>query len=122
MQALRYIPALPALLIAAPALAAGSGQGAALAIPWARIALAFVFCIALAAGAILLMRKYRLHEGGGLSFPSRPAGPRAIEIVETRRVNQHGDACLLRCQGQDYLVVITAHQVVLLDKLGAQGE
>ncbi|WP_324740472.1 flagellar biosynthetic protein FliO [Tsuneonella sp. CC-YZS046] len=122
MQALRYIPGLPALLIAAPALAAGLGKGTAPAIPWARIALAFVFCIALAAGAILLMRKYRLHDGGGFSFPRRPAGQRAIEIVETRRVSQHGDACLLRCHGQDYLFVITPHKVVLLDKLGAQGE
>jgi len=122
MQALRYIPGLPVLLIAAPALAAGLGKGAAPAIPWARITLAFVFCIALAAGAILLMRTYRLHEGGHFSFPRRQAGQHAIEIVETRRVSQHGDACLLRCHGQDYLFVVTAHQIVLLDKLGAQGE
>ena len=87
-----------------------------------RIALAFVFCIALAAGTILLMRKYRLHDGGSFSFPRRPASQRAIEIVEARRVSQHGDACLLRCQGQDYLFVITAHQIVLLDKLGAGDE
>lgn len=122
MQALRYIPALPALLVTAPALAAGQGNGVAHAIPWARIALAFVFCIALAAGAILLMRKYRLHDGSGFSFPRCPTGQRAIEIVETRRVSQHGDACLLRCHGQDYLFVITPHQAVLLDKLGAGGE
>lgn len=122
MGALRYGPALPFVVMASPALAVGLGQGEAPAIPWARIGLALAFCIALAAGTILMMRRYHGYSRIRHSFPLRQGDRRAIEIVETRRVSQHGDVCLLRCRGQDYLFVVTPHHTLVLDTYEGCGE
>jgi hypothetical protein len=125
MGALKYSLAVLALAVGTSVLAGELGGGAAPSIPWGRIALAFLFCIALAAGAILLLRKYRGYAGGSPGFPPsfllRQAGQRSIEILETRRVSPHGDVCLLRCKGQDYLFIVTPQQALLLDKSGEQA-
>lgn len=117
----RRIPLQPLIAIgvmmgAAPALASGLGGGEDLSVPWGRIVLSFLACAALAWGAILLLRRYQAGSG---MLPTRLALPRAperaIAIVETRRVSQHGDACLLRCRGKAYLLLVTPHQVTVLD-------
>lgn len=120
MAAWKFVPGLVVACVAAPVLAGELANGAAPAIPWLRIALAFFFCIALASAAILAMRKFRGADCGGIGLALRKPSPRAIEIVEARRVSQHGDVCLMRCHGRDYLFIVTPHQAMLLDK-SAEG-
>lgn len=120
MMRLRSWLALPLALIPLPAMAAGLGTANAPGVPWARIVLAFVFCIALAVGAIAILRH---HQGrlrftfAARAFPAMAQAPRRrIEVIETRRISQHGDVCLLHCGGHSYLIAMGQACAVLLDR------
>lgn len=115
------IGGLTAAGLSGPVSAAKLGTATAPAIPWLRIATAFGLCIALAIAAILVVRNLQRGQGvaglfrhhSGLS--GRPG--RQIEILETRRISQHADVCLLRCDSTRYLVAASQGTIVLLDKL-----
>lgn len=108
------------LLLPLPAMAARLGTASPPGIPWLRIALAFLLCIALAFGAIMLLR----HHQGRLRwdalarrFSALPTAPRRqIDVIETRRVSQHGDVCLIHCRGRAYLLAIGQGHATLLDQ------
>ena len=119
----RIFLGIAAVLLATPAIAAGLGEGEDVSIPWLRIALSLLACTGVAWGAIMLLRR---HQAGGSLFSTRFALPRAPEraigVIETRRVSQHGDACLLRCRGKAYLLLVTPHQVAVLDSFAEGAE
>lgn len=126
-SALRNVCVLPFLTIAAPALAGGGrlGGGGALNISLTRIVLALVLCSMVAFLAALLIKK----NGGKLDLKSframvirSPATARRIEVIETRRVSQYADVCLLRCDGQEYLILCAANQQTVLREAPASGE
>lgn len=105
---------------ASPTLAGGLATGASPSIPWWRIACALLFCLALAATAILALRHYQGRSSGRF-LPRRwttlkPAPHRAITVIETRRLSQHGDVCLLHCAGHAYLLAIGPAHTLLLDR------
>ena len=115
-------------MAAHPAFAAQLGTASAPAIPWVRIVLALLFCVGLAALAILALRH---HQGRlRLDFPGKrlpgivSAPRREIEVIETRRISQHGDVCLLHCRGQSYLFALGPGHALLLDRqpVGGPGE
>ena len=103
-----------------PAMAQGLATATSPAIPWLRIALAFGFCLALAIAAIGLLRHHqgRLRLAGlARRFPAlRPAPRRQITVIESRRVSQHGDVCLLHCHGHSYLIALGQGDMLLLDR------
>ena len=74
----------------------------------ARILAALVICIIIAFLAVLLVR----HRGGRISLVGlrrrMEFGPPAIEVVETRRLSQYADACLIRHDDQEYLLLLQA--------------
>ena len=114
----RAVLVLAALLEPLPAMAAQLGTASSPGIPWLRIALAFLLCIALAVGAILLLRRHQGRlRGDGLSrhFAAAAHIPRRqIAVIETRRVSQHGDVCLIHCHGHAYLLAVgQGHATVL---------
>lgn len=120
MMRLRSYPVLLLALIPLPAMAAGLGAAGTPGVPWARIVLAFLFCIALAAAAIAVLRH---HQGRGRpamlarAFPAMAQAPRRrIDLIETRRISQHGDVCLLHCGGHSYLIAVGQAHAVLLDR------
>ena len=94
-------------------------------IPWGRLSLALLFCLALAWIAILALR----HHQGRLRLdtlakrlPGLASLPqRNIEVIESRRISPHGDVCLLQCDGQRYLVIVGPGQALLLDKNPQSG-
>ncbi|KPL68270.1 hypothetical protein SZ64_09135 [Erythrobacter sp. SG61-1L] len=102
-----------ALLLAlpAPAVAQGLTGGSAPDVPWLRLVLAFAFCIAVAFGAVLLLRRHQ--RGGGPVLPialleRRTGGPaRRLSVIETRRASPNGDLCLVECDGETWLLVLT---------------
>ena len=120
MLRLRSYPALLLALVPLPALAAGLGTASTPGVPWVRIVFAFLFCIALAAAAIAVLR----HQQGRLrltlltrAFPGLAQAPhRRIDVIETRRISQHGDVCLLHCGGHSYLIAMGQAHAVLLDR------
>lgn len=106
-----------------PALAGGLATGTSPPVPWLRIAFALLFCVALAATAILALRHYQGRVSGRFLPPRWPAlkalnsvPHRAITVIETRRLGQHGDVCLLHCAGHAYLLAMGPAHMLLLDR------
>ena len=106
------------LLSAVPASAqAGKlGGGGTLDISLTRIVMALLLCLMLAALAALALKR----SGGRVDltqmrrlFTALPA-ERRIDVVETRRVSQHADVCLLRCDGREYLILCAQQQQTVL--------
>ena len=110
-------------LLADPALASPIATGTAPAIPWGRLLLVLAFCLVLAWGAILFIRKYRqgplFRPLAALRGATGTTAERRIRIIETRRASAHGDLCLVECDGETYLLALTANGVTVLDRKGA---
>jgi len=115
---------LTMLLAAAPAWVGAQvrqtshlGGGGDVDVSLGRIVASLVVCVIIAALAILLLRQ-RSGKIDLRGFLARiEPGARAIEVVETRRLSPHADACVLRHAGREYLLVLqqgTAH--VLSDR------
>ncbi len=122
-----FLSVLAYLLLAPAALAQAGrlGGGGALDISLTRIVTALLLCLMLAALAALALKR-----GGGRIDLARMRGlfatlpaKRRIEVVETRRVSQHADVCLLRCDGREYLILCAAQQqLVLREAASAEPE
>ena len=52
--------------------------------------------------AVVLLKR----GGGRLVLPSR--AERRIAVIESRRISPHADLCLLRCDGQEYVILSSA--------------
>lgn len=111
-----------------PAWAGGTrlAGGGSLDVSLGRIVSALVLCLMLAGVAALLLKR----SGGKVDLTalrslSRGAvHRRRITIIETRRVSQHGDVCLFRCDGMDYLVLSSSssQQVLRTTAAGPDAE
>jgi hypothetical protein len=120
MARLRFLSALPLLLGASPALAQAGrlgGGGGGVDVSLTRIVTALILCLMLAALAVLLLKR----SGGKVDLPAlrglfarMPVAARRIEVIETRRVSQHAEVCLLRCDGRDYLILCAQQQQTVL--------
>jgi hypothetical protein len=103
---------LPAAVLAAsvPALAQAQrlGGGSAPDVPWVRLAAALLFCLMLAALALLFLRQRGGKADLRALFSRFEVRPRAIDVVETRRLSQHADICLVRHGGREYLMLLLA--------------
>lgn len=112
--------ALAGLLIPLPVMAARLGTATSPGIPWLRIALAFLLCIALAIAAVLTLRRHQGRQDWAIltrCFSTMAQVPRRqITVIETRRVSQHGDVCLIHCHGRAYLLAMGQGHATLLDQ------
>lgn len=93
------------------------GQAEGPVIPWLRIVLAFLFCIALAVAAVLWLRK---RQGlppllAGL-IATAPDGPDRLGIEERLRVSATSQILVLRWDGARYLVHVSGAGAQLLDR------
>ncbi|MCB5423825.1 flagellar biosynthetic protein FliO [Altererythrobacter sp. CC-YST694] len=110
--------ALTLLALPAPALAGQLAGGSSPDIPWLRMLLALAFCIALAFGAVLLLKRHQ--RGGGPIAPSAlfqrrgQASARRISVIETRRASPTADLCLVECDGETWLLAVTASGATIL--------
>jgi hypothetical protein len=107
-----------ALLAAAPALAAGGrlGGGQPLEVSLGRIVAALVICIIIAVLAVLLIRQRAGKVDLYALFGRLQARPRAIEVVETRRLSPHADLCVVRHSGREYLLLLLAGNARILSE------
>jgi len=100
------------------------------AIPWARIVLALLFCLALAVAAIAVRRR-RLGFSATPSFASLLAfngarEDRELELLERLQLSPTSQICLIRCGHRRLLLHISAAGAQLLgepdDIQGGSGE
>ena len=104
----------------APAMAQRLGQGPELSVSLWRVAGALLLCALIALAAILAVRR----RGGIVGRAALPSlfGLRAgrdrsrITVVESRRVSPHANVCLLRCDGREYLVLVSEHRFATLSE------
>ncbi|WP_150531618.1 hypothetical protein, partial [Staphylococcus aureus] len=92
------------------------GGGGSLNLSLTRIVMALILCLMPAALIALALKR----SGGRIDLPrlrglvaALPA-QRRVEVLETRRVSQYADICLLRCDGREYLVLCAPQQQLLL--------
>lgn len=106
------------LLAAAPALAGGGrlGGGQPLEVSLGRIVAALVICIIIAVLAALLIRQRAGNLDLHALFGRLQARPRAIEVVETRRLSPHADICVVRHSGREYLLLLLAGNARILSE------
>ena len=111
-------PAIAALASAARAQALG-GQGAP-DVSLVRVFLALLFCLIVAALAILFA-KYRL--GGGMPplITRMNARDGRIRLVETRRIGPQSELSVVECDGEEYLLLLSPGGPLLLRSGKARG-
>ena len=107
-----------ALLAAAPALAGAGrlGGGQPLEVSLGRIVAALVICIIIAVLAVLLIRQRAGKVDLYALFGRLQTRPRAIEVVETRRLSPHADICVVRHSGREYLLLLLAGNARILSE------
>jgi hypothetical protein len=97
-----------ALLAAATApLAYGEGP----TVPWARIVLSLLFCLALGVSAIVAIRRRSGHAVPGpialLFQGTGRAAPRQLELLERLALTATSQLCLVRCGDKRLLVLVS---------------
>lgn len=123
----RVLLLLPAMVFAAqhtPALAQTTlAAGSAPDIPWVRLIFSFLFCIGVAIGAVLLLRRYQQRGGSGLLKRLRLGGELPvtdqIRILEARRVSPSGRLCVIEFDGRQFLLSVTDHTIAVLAEKNA---
>jgi hypothetical protein len=111
------LSAFPLLLIAAaPATAQRLGTGGDLNVSLTRIVMALLLCVMIAALAAFALKRSggRIDLSALRRFVPAARVARRIEVIETRRVSQYADVCLLRCDGREYLVLCAQQQQTVL--------
>jgi hypothetical protein len=105
-----------ALLAASPAWAQAGhlGGGQPLEVSLGRIVSALVICIIIAVLAVLLIRQRSGKIDLYALLGRMHVRPRAIEVVETRRLSPHADICLIRNAGREYLLLLLAGNAQVL--------
>jgi hypothetical protein len=108
--------AAPMLVMAGPACAAGGrlGGGQPLDVSLGRIVIALVIAVIVAALAILLIRQRAGKIDLAALFARVELRPRAIYVVETRRLSPHADICLVRHDDREYLLLLLAGRAQVL--------
>jgi flagellar biogenesis protein FliO len=107
------------------AAAAPIAHGSAFSVPWARIALSLLFCIALAVAAIALIRRRTGHTALGpiaaLIARGEQAAPRGLELLERLPLTATSQLCLVRCGDERLLILISPGGAQLIERLDTHG-
>lgn len=104
--------AAPACLClgAMPAAAQRLGQGGGTEISLWRVMLALIFCVAIGAAAIFLLRR-RYRGVRPLAFRRE----RRLQLVENMRLSHQVDLCIVSRDGREYLIAASPQGVTLVD-------
>lgn len=103
--------------VAAQARGQTLGQGASDDISLWRVLGALVLCLGLAVGAAYALRG-RLRGG---ALPAFGTSDRRLRLVESVRLSHQTDICLMRRDGEEFLVAATAQGLVVIAPPAASG-
>jgi len=109
-----------AVLMSSRAAGAGLGGGEPLQISLGRIVAALVMSIIVAALAILLIRQRSGKFDLAAWLGRLEVRQRVIRVVETRRLSQHADLCLVRHGGREFLLLLMAGDARVLSEHEAE--
>lgn len=94
------------------------GTGEVPDVPITKILVSLLLSIGLVILVTVFLKRYRTGAGfSSMLNTVRPAGKNAarrITIIETRRLSQHADICLLESGDTEYLLVVSASQATVL--------
>ena len=105
---------VPTLASQAADAAGHLGGGGALDIPVARIVASLIACLLIAALAILFLRQRAGKTDLRALLGRLTSTQGAIDIVEVRRLSMHGDVCLIRHDGREYLLLVQSAGATVL--------
>ena len=97
----------------------GGGEGPDISI-W-RVLLALLFCLLV--GLLVIWFLHARQMGGKaasksllkkFSLADKATHVREIEIIDMRKLNPHFDACLVRCRGQEYFILLGTQGATIL--------
>jgi hypothetical protein len=112
------LTAAPSAMAASPKLGGGDDLGVSL---W-RVVAALIACLIVALLAILMVRQ----RGGQMRLPAWAGKlelrPRAIRVVEARRLSPHADICLVQHAGREYLLLLMAGRAQVLRESDAPAD
>jgi hypothetical protein len=91
------------------------GQGPVDDVPIWRVIGALLLCILLALGGALAIR---VRTPGGSILPLSMGRDRRLSIIESLRVGQHCELCIVACDGREILLLTSAHGGSMLCDLG----
>ncbi|MBO9714807.1 hypothetical protein [Sphingomonas sp.] len=116
MARLRACVPILFLLMPMPAFAQRLGGGSDLNLSLTRIVMTLLLCLMIAGLAALLLKRSggRIDLAALRRLTAAAAPARRIDVVETRRISQHADVCLFRCDGQEYLVLCAEQHLTVL--------
>lgn len=105
-------------VLATPALARAGrlSSGEPLDVSIGRVLIALVICIIIAFLAVLLIRQRSGKIDLATLFSRVELRQRAIHVVETRRLSPNADLCLVRHDGDEYLLLLLAGNARVLRK------
>ena len=120
----RAVLAGAATFAATPALAGGAGLGGGgdLGVSLGRVVGALLVCIMVAILAALLIRQRSGRTDLRAIFSRLEMRPRAVKVVETRRLSAHADICLVRHAGREYLLLLMAGSARILSEADARED
>ncbi len=104
---------VPAMLMVTsqPALAQVIGQGGGVDVSIWRVVLSLMFCLALGAGAVLLLRR---HFAPGQSGLRRGTAERRIKLVDQQFLGQQRSICLVEIDGKPFAALFSPQAASLL--------
>lgn len=113
MNRFRFFVMLTTLASSKAVSAQRLGGAASADVSLVRVFLALLFCLILAILAVFIIRQ---RYGGRLpSFFGRMASTNSrIRLVESRRIGPQADLCLVDCDGQEYLLLLSPGGPLLL--------
>jgi flagellar biogenesis protein FliO len=105
-------------LLAAAAAPLAYGEGPT--VPWARIVLSLLFCLAVAVGAIAVIRRRAGQPPlGALTALLLPRGghavPRQLELLERLALTPTSQVCLVRCGDRRLVVLVSPGGAQVVD-------
>jgi flagellar biogenesis protein FliO len=107
----KLVACLACVAKAVPAFAQTLGQGDEVGISLWRVLASLLIIVIFGVGALLVVRM----RTGQLKL-WEPAASRRLQIVEVSRVVPQSALCLVRLDGSEYLIAITAGSVALIEK------
>ena len=114
--AVAAVAAIAIIVGPATALAQTLGQGSDDEISLWRVGGALLLCLVLAVAAIFALRA-RFGRGSLATLVTRK--DRRLQLVESLRLGSHADLCIVRCDGSDLLIVVSAHECKVIQPLPA---